>query len=83
MREVKYNRHDRCFDVKDMVRAIRTNWLIIVICGLVCAAFLIVGMQRSEYKSAVAAAQESVGTDVPAIYNGLTDGEKSTIQLAR
>ena len=31
MREVKYNRHDRCFDVKDMVRAIRTNWLIIVI----------------------------------------------------
>lgn len=83
MRKVKYNRHDRSFDVKDMVSAIRTNWLIIVVCGLVCAAFLIVGMQRSEYKSAAAAAQESVGTDVSAIYNGLTDGEKSTIQLAR
>lgn len=78
-----YNRHDRKINGTDIVKSIGKKWIVIISCAILCAGIMTVMVHRKEYNTAVEANLNATATSATAIYNSLTDGEKSSLQLAK
>lgn len=78
-----YNTHDRKIDIKDVLKTIGKKWFVIVSCAILCASIMLVLMHRKDYNAAVEANLNANATSAATIYNLLTDGEKSAVQLAK